>query len=169
MKKNKRKLGFLNNRLSRNSKIGFFSALLALFLDQLTKFIVVTKIPFDHSIELLPILSFILVLNDGISFSLLSGVSKLILIPISLAVIVFIIWFAQKNTTSSVSTFGYGLIIGGAIGNVLDRILHGAVIDFVLFHYSSWFFPVFNVADTLISIGVLILLVDSFHSSREKE
>tara|TARA_B100000029_G_C17448471_1_gene914101 strand:+ start:400 stop:909 length:510 start_codon:yes stop_codon:yes gene_type:complete len=169
VEKNSSKLGDIKHRLSKNSKVQLISAVVVLFFDQLTKFSVLAWIPFGYSIEMLPILSFVFVLNDGISFSLLSGVSRLVLIPLSLVIITFVIWLAQKNSTSNASAIGYGFIIGGAIGNVFDRSLHGAVIDFILFHYSGWSFPIFNVADTGISCGVAILLIDSFFSPKMKK
>ena len=77
-----------------------------------------------------------------------------------------VLWMRQAE--SRLAALALGLIIGGAVGNVADRLLHGAVVDFLDFHYAGWHFWAFNVADSGISIGVVLLLIDGLFADREK-
>ena len=155
-------------KISNHLMIGCSAIIGIFFLDQVTKFIAVSLLPFGQVIEIIPILSFILVYNTGVSFSLFSGASIFILIPVSLTVIFIVAWMWLKTSNSQSAAFGYGMIIGGAFGNLVDRIYRDGVVDFILFHIGSWSFAVFNIADSAISIGVVLLLFDTFRSQNDK-
>ena len=100
--------------------------------------------------------------NTGGAWSILSGHTWL-LILVSLFIIIFIVMYVYRNKTKNkFELFGYSMILGGAIGNFVDRIIYGYVIDFLDFNIFGYDFPIFNFADTFIVIGVLILVVSSF-------
>jgi signal peptidase II len=158
-------------------RMSLFIAFLVTCLDQATKTVMLENIfrlegmketPFFSPVivEVLPFLQFRLVWNYGISFSLFnSGTSTMIIILICLQTVIagVLVWWVRNAQTMWLK-IGGGLIIGGAIGNIIDRVIYKAVIDFVDFHIAGYHFPTFNLADTCITIGVCLWLVDIFIS-----
>lgn len=128
-------------------------------LDQLSKWLVVRNWPGD-TIEVTGFFNLVLLCNTGISFGLLPGESVLkpwILSFLALAVVVgLLIWIRGKR--SHVLAAGSGLVAGGALGNVVDRVRLGCVIDFIDVHAGGWHWPAFNLADSAITVGVAVLL-----------
>lgn len=118
-------------------------------------------------------LALVLAWNRGMSFSLLSDPSKwwgpwLLGAVAVVACGVFIHWLGERaGRYVWLQHMGLGLIIGGAIGNLADRVQHGAVVDFILFYHGSWAFPAFNVADSAISVGVVLLLAHGLWYNRK--
>jgi len=105
--------------------------------------------------------------NPGAAFGFLSNAApmfrSLFLIVVSAAAIVMILWFLAKNKSAAMLlTFALSLILGGAVGNLLDRIRFGNVVDFLDFYIASWHWPAFNVADSAISVGAVLLIVEMF-------
>ncbi len=138
-----------------NRHIVFWSAALAvLILDRVSKFLVLKFIPLNSSIDF-PVVSLTHILNTGTAFGLLRNAPWFFLI-FAAAVSVFLI--LRYKTFSQELQPILGLILGGALGNLADRILYGSVIDFIDFH----FWPAFNIADSAISIAVLLLLVREY-------
>lgn len=121
-------------------------------------------------VALTTFLNIIMVWNKGISFGMFQNDSDLgvyMLISLALAIsIVFIAWLALTN--SRATAYGLALIVGGALGNVIDRFRMGAVADFLDFHYGNWHFPAFNLADSCITIGAALILLSSF-LNRQKD
>ncbi|MTI43381.1 signal peptidase II [Roseibium hamelinense] len=118
-------------------------------------------------VQLLPVLDFVLVWNRGISYGLFqqyTDLGRILLIAITLAATVFL-WVWGARAQSRLVALALGLVIGGALGNGLDRIYHGAVVDFVHFHVGTFSWYVFNLADVWIVAGVVGLLYDSFTES----
>lgn len=118
-----------------------------------------------------PFFRILLVWNNGISFSMLSSHSQLVrwgLVAFALLIVLYLIKFLKKEK-NSVIQFSLVLIIAGALGNIIDRIRFGAVIDFLDFHYNSYHWPAFNFADIFICIGVAIIIIHSifFHKKVE--
>ena len=110
----------------------------------------------------------VLIWNNGISFGLFNNDNKINALVISLiaaVIIIFLIRLLSKSDTKK-NSIGLGMIIGGAIGNVIDRNIHGAVMDFLDAHINAYHWPAFNVADSAITVGALILVVDSLFSQR---
>lgn len=150
-------------------RTGLFSALIVLVLDQASKWWVleVLHLPALRQITVLPVLSLTMVWNQGVTFGLLSGFGDwgyLVLTSISLVVVVALgVWLRQAETRFV--AIAIGGIVGGAMGNVIDRLRFGAVVDFIHAHVDtrwgefSWY--VFNVADAAIVCGVVVLIVDS--------
>jgi signal peptidase II len=146
--------------------LGFAAALTTLILDQATKLytLFVFDLPVKEPVEFAPFINLIVVWNRGISYGLFQQSSELgrwgLIIISILAAIGLSFWI--RRTHGKVLATSLGLIVGGAIGNVIDRLAYGAVFDFIQFHVWSWSWYVFNVADAAIVAGVVGLLYDSF-------
>lgn len=139
---------------------GIFTAFLALIADQISKFVVDTKLVIDEPVEVCDYFNLIKVWNTGISFSMFNdyGTSgKIVLIAFAIAVVLFLLHWMYKEE-NRLKIFSLALIIGGALGNVVDRIRAGAVLDFLDFHYKTMHWPAFNLADTFICIGAFLLI-----------
>lgn len=146
-------------------------ALGVILLDQLTKQLIVTRLDYLEVIELLPVLNLTHVYNPGAAFSFLadaSGWQRWFFAGLAIAVgVVIIVWLKRlKARTQWMLACALSLILGGAIGNVIDRVRLGHVIDFVHAHWGESDFPAFNVADAAISVGAALLLLDAFLETR---
>ena len=120
-----------------------------------------------HRVAVNSFLDLVLTCNPGVSFGMLhrSGVNALVFSLAGLfIIIVLLLWLRRVRTT--ILAFAIGLIIGGAIGNVADRLRFGAVIDFLYFHAGAWYWPAFNLADSAICLGVAGMLLDGMLSRR---
>jgi signal peptidase II len=149
----------------RRLAIGLPIAALALFLDQLTKRLVLTELPEarDGRVPELPFLDFVVSWNHGVSFSMASHLNHDRLIFVALALIVsaaLVLWMASGAKT--LVLIGLGLVTGGALGNSIDRVRFGAVEDFLYFHVAAFdWWPVFNLADSAICVGAALMVFDS--------
>lgn len=129
--------------------------------DQLCKWAVVALMDYQVPQPILPTISLFYTHNEGIAFSMLSGAGAGPLIALALGVSAFVIWLWHDSPPQRrLSHFGFALIIGGAIGNLIDRIRLGYVIDYFLFHLPQWSFAVFNFADAAITVGAGLVLLD---------
>lgn len=152
--------------LSAAAMLGFSAALVTLILDQASKLytLFVFELPLKEPVEFGPFINLIVVWNRGISYGLFQqdgSLGRWILIVVSiLASIGLSVWI--RRTKAKLLAFSLGLIVGGAIGNVIDRLAYGAVFDFIQFQIGDWSWYVFNVADAAIVAGVIGLLYDSF-------
>tara|TARA_B100001750_G_scaffold242128_1_gene254991 strand:- start:1336 stop:1806 length:471 start_codon:yes stop_codon:yes gene_type:complete len=145
----------------------FLFILIIVILDQFSKGWVVENLYLYERVKILPFFDITLLHNTGAAFSFFafeSGNQRLPLILISFVVSIFLIVVLIKDAESLKFTqkSSLALIAGGAIGNLIDRILEGYVIDFFLFYYESFYFPSFNVADSAITLGMIIFLLDNF-------
>ena len=147
-------------------------------LDQFTKQMIVRSLDhcefgFCDSIELLSFLKLILLYNDGAAFSILSdagGWQRWFLSIVSFAVSCFIFfWILRLKPSERLLGFALAIILGGAIGNLIDRVLLGHVVDFILLYHSGFFFPTFNVADTAISVGAILLIIEMFYKKKGRD
>ena len=114
-------------------------------------------------------LDFILVFNTGISYGLFSGggdFQKWILISLSILIIIFLLSFI-RNESSILSKLSISFIIGGALGNVLDRFIYGAVVDFISLHAKGFSWYIFNIADMFIVLGVILFIISQFILSKK--
>lgn len=137
-------------------------------VDQVTKAAVQSALKPGEAIAILPILSIVLAFNTGAAFSFLAGGDgwqRWLFSGIAIAAAVFILWLIRQGG-GRVYLAGLALILGGAIGNLVDRLLLGHVVDFILVHWRDWSYPAFNVADSAITIGAILLVVDSFRHRR---
>jgi len=136
---------------------------IVILLDQVAK-ITITKL--FHEGEQLHLTSFFdltLLYNKGAAFSFLAGESgwqRYVLIGLAVAASLFILYQFKRNGGKTLYCWSLALILGGALGNLIDRILYGKVIDFLLFHLNSWSFPAFNLADSAITLGAILFVLD---------
>lgn len=142
-------------------------ALIAAILDQWIKYLVETELAMHIPVPIMPFLALFRTHNPGIAFSMLADLGSVALIAVTLAVIALIVTIALRTDPAQrLAHFGFALIIGGALGNLVDRIWHGYVVDYILFHLPSWSFAVFNLADVFISVGAALVVLEEFLSWR---
>ena len=149
---------------SRNGLWFLLLSLLVIVLDQASKLWILDNVPLYYDINILPIFDITYVRNYGAAFSFLSdagGWQRWFFTGIAAVVSVLLTyWMYKTDWKEQRQLWSFGLILGGAIGNVADRLVHGYVVDFLHFYYQNWHFPAFNVADIAISCGAALLLLD---------
>jgi signal peptidase II len=136
---------------------------LLLILDQLTKIIAKNSLFEGVSQPVTSFLNWTLVYNSGAAFSFLAqagGWQRWFFTGVGIIAALIMIWLIRKNSHQTIFSLALSLVLSGAIGNVIDRIIYGAVVDFVDVHYMGWHWPAFNIADSAITIGVILLIVD---------
>ncbi|MGB3537296.1 MAG: signal peptidase II [Mesorhizobium sp.] len=138
-------------------------AIVAIALDQWIKYLVETRLELHQPVEILPFLALFRTYNTGIAFSMLDSIGDIGLIAVSVCVVAFVLYLAARTEPSQVlARIGFALIVGGALGNVIDRATYGHVIDYILFHTPVWSFAVFNLADAFITVGAVAVVFDEF-------
>jgi signal peptidase II len=145
-------------------------AALVFLLDQLTKQIIDANVRLEDQISVIGQFFLIThVLNDGAAFSMLPGAQTLFIV-ITIFVVIGIVWYMERNwrTGRPLLLAAFGLVLGGALGNFIDRVLYGHVIDFLQFNFGSYTFPIFNVADVGIVTGVGLILLDAVLDMRRE-
>ena len=138
-------------------------ALLLLIADQFTKVLIMGYYKSGDGTYVTSFFNLVRVHNTGAAFSFLasaSGWQRWFFTGIGVAAALFIIWMLRAHAGQKLFSFAMACILGGAIGNVVDRSLYGYVVDFLDFHYASWHFPAFNVADSAITVGAICLILD---------
>lgn len=155
--------------------LGLGTAAAVILLDQLTKAAVLAHFAgraYDID-RITPFFSLVLTYNRGMSFGLFNagpaggGPPNAVLFSLAAVIVVVGLLFWLKRVSGPLPAAAIGLIVGGALGNVVDRIRHGAVVDFLDFHLGYWHWPAFNLADSAICLGVALLLLDSLLLRRE--
>lgn len=131
------------------------SIFLILLIDQITKYLAIKFLAPDGIIKLLPFLNLVYVENTGTAFGMFKFLGSGFFIIIALVVTGFLVYMYFKDTKN---WFIYSLIIAGALGNIIDRLIYGYVIDFIDLHLKNLHWPAFNVADSAISIGIVLFL-----------
>ena len=152
-----------------NSRVlGGLCAIAAFGVDQGTKALALNSPALENGVEVLPFLNLVRVLNDGVSFGMLGGVvpwwGLVALAAVVVAWLLIWLWKAPDGLTGA----ALGLIIGGALGNILDRLRYQAVPDFLDFHFGTYHWPSFNLADVAIFCGVALLFWDGFRATKGK-
>jgi signal peptidase II len=127
-------------------------------LDQFTKYLIVNSLSLYDAIEVFPFLHIVNVRNTGAAFGSFKGLGSSFFIIVAVAAICFVVYLLMKRTYN---TFGLSLILGGAVGNLIDRVLYGQVVDFIDFSIGSYHWPAFNVADSALTGGIIIILMTS--------
>lgn len=136
---------------------------LATALDQWIKYLVETRLDMHVPVPVLPYLALYRTHNTGIAFSLLDDFGSVGLVAVTFAVMGLVAFIAARtDPVQRLARFGFTLIIGGALGNLIDRVWNGHVVDYVLFHLPSWSFAIFNLADAFISVGAALVVLDEF-------
>lgn len=145
-------------------------SLLVLVLDQLTKLWASSALSYGDPLAILPSLNLTLMFNKGAAFSFLNqagGWQRWLFAFIALVVsAVLLLWMRRLNRSERWLAIALALVLGGALGNLIDRLYLGYVIDFVDVYYDRWHWPAFNVADSAIFIGVVMLIIDSLRGEK---
>lgn len=142
-------------------------------LDLWTKSLAVASLDYAQPVTLLPILDFTLLYNYGAAFSFLStagGWQRWLFTLIALSVsIVLVIWILRLDRKEQWLAVSLALILGGAVGNLYDRMTLGYVVDFIHFHWNNRYFPAFNIADAAITTGAIMMLIDAFWLQKRRQ
>ncbi|MEX0429990.1 signal peptidase II [Spiribacter insolitus] len=150
--------------------LGVATAVVVLVADQLTKWMALSALEPYQPVSLLPVLNLTLAFNAGAAFSFLAdggGWQRWLLSGVAVAVGVYLlIWLRGLDAGKRLEVIGLGLILGGAVGNLVDRLRLGGVIDFIDVHVGGWHWPAFNVADSAITLGVVAVLVTAWRDWR---
>jgi signal peptidase II len=161
---------------ARFGKLGWVWLSVVVFvIDQVTKFWFDNNLQMYERITVIPqVLDWTLAYNTGAAFSFLAGASgwqrwlfTLIAVVVS---VVLVVWMKRLKPDETWLAVGLALVLGGALGNLVDRVIFGHVVDFILVHWqSSWYFPAFNIADSAITVGAVLLALDMFKSKKPEE
>ena len=159
-------------KISRQAWLWYFAALMIVVLDQLSKIWISHNLTYGVPVEFTSFFNFTLLHNHGAAFSFLSnagGWQRWFFAVIAIAVSsILIMWIARVVNSSQREAFALSFILGGALGNLVDRIALGYVVDFIVLHYEDNFFPAFNLADSAITLGAFILIADMFLTKEKK-
>jgi signal peptidase II len=148
-------------------------SLLIVGLDQFTKFMVVDGLVLYQRIKVMPFFDLVRLHNTGAAFSMLanaSGWQNWLFTAVAVVVSIGVFWWLTRlpKQGKTALALGLALLLGGAIGNLIDRVLYGYVVDFILVYYGEWAYPAFNVADSAITCGVALVLFDGFVLDRKR-
>lgn len=148
-------------------------AALIIFLDQATKLLAVHALVLHEPLAVVPGFNLTLTHNTGASFSFLSdagGWQRWFLAGFALVVsIILVVWLYRLPAAARWLPCALGFILGGALGNLWDRLAHGYVIDFIQVYYQQWYWPAFNIADSAITVGAIMLIIDAIWLSHHEE
>lgn len=154
--------------LSQSALRWCWISVLIIILDQVTKFLAVALLPFDRAVPVLPFFNLALAHNMGAAFSLLGqagGWTAWLFGGFAVVIsVLIIIWLRRINKSQRWLAVALTLILGGALGNLIDRIHYGFVIDFIQLYYKNWYWPAFNVADSAICVGAVMLAIEMLFS-----
>jgi signal peptidase II len=141
-----------------------------LVLDQFSKRMAYDNLLDQPAMDLLPVFSLVLVFNRGAAFGFLNdagGWQHYLFVSLATVFsIILVVWIWRERVRNPLLACALALVLGGAVGNLLDRLFNGFVIDFLLLHYGGWTFPAFNVADIAITLGAILLILDSLLLTR---
>ena len=149
----------------------FLLAAAVVAADQATKSMVLARFALGEGIVVTPYFNLVLVYNKGAAFSFLSdapGWQTPLLIGFALVAIGIVSYLLVRTPGRRMLSCGLALILGGALGNVIDRMRFGQVVDFLDFHAASWHWPAFNVADSAITVGAVLLILDGFRKHERR-
>ena len=153
-------------KIPRQAWLWYLVALIVVALDQLSKMWISHHLVYAEPVNFTIFFNFTLLHNHGAAFSFLSdagGWQRWFFAIIALTVsVVLVMWIARVVASSQREAFALSFILGGALGNLVDRVVLGHVVDFIVVHYNDNFFPAFNLADSAITLGALILIADMF-------
>jgi len=155
--------------IEMSKRIGMILVLVLIGLDQYVKYLVESHLPFHEPVPVLPFLSWYRTWNEGIAFSLLSFLNDWALVAVTVVIVIFVLWLWKSTPREKwLSHLGFALVIGGALGNLIDRVVWGHVVDFVLVHHGNWSFAIFNLADSFITTGAVLIVADEVFGKHNK-
>ena len=144
-------------------------ALVVIVLDQLTKTLILGHFQLGDSLHVTSFFNVVRVHNTGAAFSFLAGAGgwqRWFFVTLGFVATGFIVWMLRSHPAQKLFCLAVTLIMGGALGNVVDRLLHGYVVDFIQLHWGGWYFPSFNLADSAITLGAVLLILDEIRRVR---
>lgn len=148
-------------------------SLLAVILDQATKLAIAGSMQLYESIQIMPFFKLTYVHNTGAAFSFLSeagGWQRWFFAGLAIVIsAVIAVWLTRLKKHETLLAVALSLVLGGAVGNLIDRLAYGYVIDFLDVYYQSWHWPAFNIADSAITLGVILMLLESFGLMQSKQ
>ena len=142
---------------------------LVILLDQISKLYIVSHFVYGESLPVMSVFSLVLWHNEGAAYGFLNdfgGLQRWLFSGIAVGASAWIIWLLRKHASQTLFAFALSMILGGALGNLIDRIAYGYVVDFLLFHWDAHYFPAFNLADSAITCGAGLLILDSFKEKK---
>ena len=140
-----------------------------ILLDQLSKAWITSHFAFGESLTVLSVFNLVLAHNTGAAFSFLNdagGIQRWLFSGIAIIASAWIVWLLRKHNTQLLFSLALSMILGGALGNLIDRLRYGFVVDFLSFHWDEHYFPAFNLADSAITCGAFLLILDSFKEKK---
>jgi signal peptidase II len=144
-------------------------AVIVIVLDQASKAAITSHFVYGESMPVASFFNLVLAHNTGAAFSFLSeagGMQRWLFSLIAIVASVWIVWLLRKHHAEKLFSFALAFILGGALGNLIDRIAYGYVVDFLDFHWAGYHFAAFNVADAAITAGAMLLILDGLRSAR---
>ena len=145
--------------------IAIIISALVIMADIITKEMIVSSVSLYERINVLPFLNIVHVQNKGAAFGVFAGLGNNIFIGIAIIAIIFIVVYLMK-APKGLETYALSLVLGGAIGNFVDRVRIGKVTDFIDVYVNDWHWPSFNVADSALTVGIALFIISSFMSGR---
>lgn len=152
-----------SNRSAPSLYLWLGLALVVVLLDQFSKTLILGHFNFGDSRVVTSFFNVVRVHNTGAAFSFLAGAAgwqRWFFVALGISASVFIVWMLKRHADQRLFCFAVTMILGGAVGNVIDRLLHGYVVDFIQLHHAGWAFPSFNLADSAITLGAICLVLD---------
>lgn len=153
-------------------KIYFGIAIVIIIIDQITKWVASSTLTMHEQNPVMPSFNFTLMHNYGAAFSFLSdagGWQRWFFTIIAAVIsIVLVVWITRLKSHEKLLGFALALVLGGAVGNLIDRVTYGYVVDFIQWYYDRFYWPAFNIADAAISVGAVLLLISSFFGDEDK-
>ena len=163
----------LVRRLLSNPWVGFVLAAVVIGLDQCTKALASAELQYRVPVEITAWFDLMLAHNTGAAFSFLAsagGWQRWFLAGVALVVSVVVsVWLTRLKHSEKMLGIALGLVLGGGLGNLIDRVSLGYVVDFISWHYNEWYWPAFNIADSAICVGAVLLVWDSFFGESSKQ
>jgi signal peptidase II len=138
-------------------------AVLIVVLDQFTKVLILGSFQYGERLPITSFFNLVRVHNHGAAFSFLAdagGWQRWFFTALGIVAALFMVWMLRSHSGQRLFSSAITLILGGAVGNVIDRLLHGYVVDFLDFYWGRWHFPAFNLADSAITLGAILLILD---------
>jgi len=162
----------LSDKFKQSGLRWLWLSLLAIGLDQVTKLLVIAEMRLYESIPVIPFFNITRVHNEGAAFSFLADAGGwqrwfFTIIAIAISSLIFF-WLTKTRREQILLPMAFCLILGGAIGNLIDRVAYGYVVDFLDVYYKGYHWPAFNIADSAIFLGAVLLLIDAFKNTEEK-
>ena len=145
-------------------------AVVVIVIDQVTKVGFDNLLAYGERLGVLPFFDFTLLYNRGAAFSFLAGAGgwqRWFFTLLGIVAIPLLIWLIRRHRDQRLFCAALALILGGAVGNVIDRVLYGHVVDFLLFYWNDWYFPAFNIADAAITAGAALMIYDEVWRARK--